>query len=1009
MSDAKGNYSLTITDQNARIVFTSVGFESKEVPVGKATLVQLNAEAGSLEEVVVVGFGTQKKVNLTGAVSHVGKETFENRPIANIGQALQGVVPNLNVDFSNGAPNTTPNFNLRGGTSMERIPNTTEYRSAMGEPLVMIDGVESTTGQLNQINPNDILDMSFIKDASAAAIYGTKAAYGVILVRTKRGEFNQEGRIMYSADANFNTPLALPDILDAYTQQKAGMDFTTWTGGQPNTAAIRKLEMIEKYQQNPTPENAWFLDGNNIVWVGDMNPFREVVRNWTPMQKHTVSTSGGGSNVNYYASLGLQDQEGMFNINTDEFKRYNALINVSARVKEYFNVDFKFAFDQSNYTAPYLVGGKGNLWQAMMGEPNKNINMPIRTGPNDPLPNTYTDNILAWISYGATNRSYDRRLSLVVSPEFNIIQNTLKLRADIGYLPQNYRLNRFSPKITQVVDSWTPTVQQAEAAEHRAYFENANRNMYTANIYFDFKKSIANKHNFSSIVGIFQERVDYQSLNNTFRGLINPNVQNPNAAEDPTLHLVSADSYTLAGRAVFGRLGYNFLERYLIEMNIRYDGHSKFTPRERFVTFPSISAAWRIADENFMKFTSNWLDDLKFRGSYGILGNQPSEAYPYQPQLSSEKSTYLINGQQVTVLNPPSLVHPQLTFEKARSINFGVDAAFLNRKLSATFEWYERTTWDILTTEDALYPSLLGATPPLVNSGELQTRGMELQLQYRNQTQSGIHYSVGVNLSDHLTTVKFFGGNNINLLVRGSNELLYTGKTIGEIWGFETGGILQEHDFESQNPNGSWSFAGPNQTRINPNLFPGYVWYRDINGDGLVDRGTRTLENSGDMRVIGNNTPRYRFAVMGNVRYKSFDLDLMFQGILHRDLWIGNGVVGNNAHNIYWGGGAGSRWMYDRSWTPDNTDAEYPMYMSPIQPQTHYLVNGAYFRLKQAILGYTMNQNITRRIGLDRLRFTLSGYNLFEFTEIPGIFDVEQISAQYPLQRTVAIGAQLAF
>lgn len=1004
-TSTEGTYTLQVSSGDAVLVFSSIGFKKLERAASMASSITLEAEDEQLlDEVVVVGFGTQKKVNLTGAIAHVGKEAFENRPVANIGQALQGLVPNLNISFGNGSPNTTPNFNLRGGTSMEFNENTKVFESVNGNPLVIIDGVESSTSALNQLNPNDVMDMSFVKDASAAAIYGTKAAYGVILVRTKRGSFNQKAKIAYSFDANFDTPAGIPDILNAYEIQKSSMDRTLWTNGVPSNADEKRLEMIKKYMDNPIPENAWYQEGNNIIWVANVNPFDEAVKKWTPMQKHSLNISGGSESINYYISGGLQDQSGMYKINTDKLKRYNVLMNLNAKVTDWFSLFGKIGFDQTNFNAPYIVGGKGSIWAAMMGETNKNINMPIQTGPNDPLPNTYTDNILAWLSYGATNRSVDRRIALLVSPEFTIIPNTLKLKADLSYQPHNYSLNRYSPQFKQIVDSWAYTSQQAEAADNRAYLERNSNNNYLINIYADYKKTWAGKHNFSTVVGFNQEQNKYDQLTNTFVGLISADIPKPDAALDPSKHTVNHESNTTAGRAVFGRINYNFAEKYFFESNVRYDGNAKFTSHERFVTFPSFSAGWRISQESFMEGTKSWLNELKIRGSWGKLGSQPKNPYPFQPIMESNKAPYLINGERIVYIDPPLLVAPTLTFEKARTWNVGFDGSFLANKLDVTFEYYNRKTTDILTDGATSFPSVLGALAPLENSGTLETKGFELALLWKQSLNNDLRYRVGVNLSDYLTTAVRYAGNATMMIYNGSNrEMMYDGKKIGEIWGYRTGGILQESDFAGKNPqNGSWIYNGAYQG----NLYPGYIWYQDIGGpdglpDGIINTGNNTLANPGDRTIIGNSTPRFKMGITGNVQYKNFDLDFLFQGVLKRDVWTGL--------TSYWGGGAGSRWMYERSWTPERTDAEFPMYGSGVNVQDRYLINGAYLRLKQAVLGYTLPQQLTKRIGLERLRFTAAGFNLFEITDIPTIFDVDQISADYPQKRSIAFGAQIVF
>ncbi|MVZ64935.1 SusC/RagA family TonB-linked outer membrane protein [Sphingobacterium sp. DK4209] len=1004
-SGQDGTFTIKVSSISSTLIISSIGFGQKEIPANQASTITLQAEEDQIEEVVVVGFGTQKKVNLTGAISHVGKEAFENRPVANIGQALQGLVPNLNISFGNGSPNTTPGFNLRGGTSMAYNQNKREFETVNGDPLVIIDGVENTTAALNQLNPNDIQDMSFIKDASAGAIYGTKAAYGVILVRTKTGEFNQKGRISYNFDSNFDTPAALPDVLNSYEIQRASMDRTTWTNGSVNSSEENKMAMIQKYLDNPIPENAWYEESGKVIWVGNVNPFETAVKKWTPMQKHTLNFSGGGEAVNYYISTGLQNQSGMYKINTDEFKRYNALINVNAKITSWFNLFGKVSFDQTHYETPYLVGGKGNLWESMLIEPGRNINMPLTTGPNDPIPNAYTDNILSWISYGARNRSVNRRISLLASPEFIIIPSRLKVKADLAYQPQSYSLNRYSPKMAQVLESWSGlTTNQTEAQENRAYLDNNDRNNYMVNIYADYNNTWADKHNFSAILGYNQEQTTYEQITNTYRRLINPDIQNPNAVEDPTLNEATRYAETLAGRAVFGRVSYNYAEKYFLESNLRYDGNAKFTKDERFVAFPSFSAGWRISQEAFMEGLRNTVNELKLRGSWGKLGNQPGSAYPYQATLGSGRASFLLNGQQIVYINPPGLVSPHLTFEKAATWNIGLDAAFLQNKLDLTFEYYNRTTTDILTNGDAAYPNTLGANPPYVNSGTLETKGMELAIAWKETLDNGLRYRVGVNLSDYLTKVKHFAGNtSLNIENASGTEIMYSGKTIGEIWGYKSGGILQESDFNGKNPaNGNWIYPGAFQGT----LHPGFLRYQDIGGpegipDGKIDKGLNKIGKSGDRIVLGNSTPRYRFGITGNVQFKNFDLDVLIQGVIKRDVWTGN--------SAYWGGGAGSKWMLERSWTPERTDAEFPMYGGAPSVNDQYLINGSYLRLKQAVLGYTLPSTITEKLKIDRLRFTVSGFNLFEISEIPNVFDVDQISSAYPQKRSVAFGAQITF
>jgi TonB-linked SusC/RagA family outer membrane protein len=998
MTDGAGGFSIRIPAENAVLTFSYMGYVKQEIDVaGKTSItVTMLEDSRELDEVVVVGFQVQKKVNLTGAVSSVSADALSNRPVANIGQVLQGVVPNLNVSISNGAPNTTPSFNVRGGTSLQYNSSNSKYEVAFGSPLILLDGFEVSETQLNQMNPNDIASVTVIKDASAAAIYGTKATYGVMLVQSKSGSFNQKGTVSYSYDVSLDKPSALPDILNSYTIQQASMDKNRWTGGSVSSADEVRLGKIQDYINNPTPENAWYNSGGAINWVANVNPYKEAVRSWTPMQKHNLSISGGGSNVNYYISLGYQRQEGMYKINTDLYRRYNALLGANAKVTEWFNVGTKISYNATDYTAPYLTVGKGNLWSAMRNEVGRNINMPLKTGPNDPIPNEYTDNILSWLLYGAKTQTYRASTILSVSPELIIVPKTLKLKADIAYTPQSTEVAGYRPKHSYVSSAgWSLVSEQAETQENRGYLERNATDGYTVNAYADFSKTFAGKHALSAVLGFNQERVTYGRLSTTLRGLFSPDIVNPSASEDVMLHAVGTSAMERAGRAGFGRIGYIFDNRYMLEVNGRYDGSSRFTPKHRYFFFPSYSAGWRISEESFMKPFSGWLNNLKLRASYGTLGSQTSSYYPYQAVMSASSASYLIDGKYAMTVSPPGLVSPTLTWEKTTTINGGVDVSLFSR-LEASFDVYQRKTKDVLTDGVAAYPALLGTSAPLENSGEIKAYGWELSLKWRDKLANGLRYDVSVALSDTKNKVLRYAGNPSRLLDR-----IYDGQTVGEIYGYENGGILQESDLVKQG--NAWVFYGPYQGRVNANLYPGYAWYKDLNGDGKVDAGAATLDDPGDRRVIGNSTPRYRYGVTANLTWKGVDLSIFFQGVGKRDAWISS--------TAYWGGGAGSQWMYDRSWTPERTGAAFPMYDSGNsgRPQSSYIVSAAYLRLKQAGLGYTLPKDLTSKVKIAKLRVHVSGYNLFEITDVPGIFDPDQLSDAYPAKRTIAFGVQVEF
>jgi TonB-linked SusC/RagA family outer membrane protein len=1017
VTDLDGKYSITVNSPNDALAFSFMGYAKQEHKVGARTEmnIQMVEDTQLLDEVVVVGFQTQKKVNLTGAVSAVGAEVFENRPVSNIGQALQGVVPNLNISIATGSPSATPTFNIRGGTSMTK--NTSgNYVVSNGEPLILIDGVETTGALLNQLNPEDIGGMSVIKDASAAAIYGTKAAFGVILITTKSGKFNQKGRVTYNFDLSYDTPSAIPDVMNSYQIQKAAMERKEWITGNytPNnwTSATDKevLDAMANYLNNPIPSNAYIKRGDGSrTWVSSMNPFDEMVRQQTPIQKHNLSFSGGGEKISYYISLGYMKQEGMYKINTDEYNRYNAMMTTTAQVTDRFKTTARLSFNQTSYQAPYMpiskLAGRDltrEIWTFMANNDNARIQMPIRLAPDDPdYPNMYTDNLLSWISYGAHSTTKATSTMLSISPEFSIVENMLTAKADLTYYPQSGAAEHYLPQHSYIDIAGSLISQHTDS--NRGNVSKSNTDNYTINAYLDFSKTFAKTHTVSAIAGFNQERTTYYILEVDMQKLFSPGILNPDASEDIGLQRPSTDGWTRTGRAAFGRINYNFADKYLLEFNGRYDGSSRFTPNERFLFFPSFSAGWRISEEQFMETTRTVLDNLKLRVSYGTLGNQPPSNYPYQAQMTSSSAGTLINGQFVSTVGAPNLISPTLTWEKATTVNFGLDATLLGNRLEASFDRYRRTTIDILTDGAVAYPAVLGAAAPTENSGKLQSDGWELSVKWNDRIVGGqLRYDVGLVLSDARTKVVHYAANPEKIITQ-----LYDGQYVGDIWGYETGGIVQESDGEwySDGAAQKWRFkegSGIIPFNGTETLYPGYLWRKDINGDGKLDDGVSTVENPGDRRVLGNSTPRFLYGLTTNWYYKGLDLNLFLQGIGKRDVWIGSGS--------YWGGsGTGAPWMYEHSWRPDRTDAAYPMYGSIPATQSGYMFNGAYLRLKQLTLGYTLPQFLKEKGKIEKLRIYVAGYNLFEITDIPDAFDPDQIAIAYPVKRTIAFGIQIGF
>lgn len=1001
ITDIDGNFMISSVPANSELVFSYMGYETQIIAIkGKKVInVTLKEDSQALDEVVVVGFGTQKKVNLTGAVASVGSDVLENKPVANVGQALQGVVPNLNVSATNASPNASPSFNVRGGTSIGlKKDKTDEWEVKSGSPLIIVDGIQVDTDYLNMMNPSDIENISVLKDASASAIYGARATYGVMLITTKTGKNDSKATVTYNLNLQWNTPSRTPDILDSYTHQLASNKQTEMTGGTVTPWMETLLAAKKKYMEDPRPENAWiYNEGSttNMTWVANNNLYENCVKTWTPLQRHNISISGGSAKTRYYISLGYQRQEGMYDVNTDVQKRYNINVNLTTKITDWFDVASKISFNTSNYNEPWLVSGKGtSVWASMKNEPGRNLNMPLKTGPNDPIPNAWTDNIFGWLAYGATRQTQNTNTVYSVTPTVTILPE-LNIKAELSYRPTEYFQKRVVPTRNYVVDNWTATID-AHTNPSTVREETTHSDYYTINAYANYNKAFG-QHNVSGVVGFNQEWYYYRKLYGEAENILTNDL--------PTLGMTTGSQYTgdneehWAIRGAFVRANYDYAGRYLFEFSGRYDGTSRFGKNSRFKFFPSFSAGWRLSEEKFMENTRSWLDNLKVRGSWGSLGNQDVANYAYIASYgAADYISWVMNNEQIKGMNPTAIIASDLTWETASTLDFGVDVTVLKGRLDATFDWYSRRTTDILMSGTKL-PAILGASVPKRNSGELKTNGWELSLKWKDQLSNGIRYDVGLVLSDYQTEVVKFTGNPNGLL-----STLYDGMKMGDIWGYETVGILQESDFTT-NENGKYVLIGPDQSKVHSTLYPGDVRYADLNDDNEISPGDNTLENPGDRKVIGNSTPRFQYGITGNISWKNFDLNIFFQGIGKKDVWIND--------NVFWGGSvtAGNWEMYKNSWTPERTDAKYPMYAGRISGtvQSGYLFNAAYLRLKTLALGYTLPKAWVNKAKLSNVRLSISGYNLFEITQIPDLYDPDQISSSYPMMRSVAFGLQVGF
>lgn len=1009
ITDIDGKYSVSVPGNKSVLTFSFVGYTTKEVTVGnqKSINVTLSEDSKMIDEVVVIGFQSQKKGNLTASVASVGAEALENRPVANIGQALQGMVPGLNISIEGGDPNKVPSLNIRGATTFRQRGTSNDDKNKFdvksGSPLILLDGVEITAEDLNQLNPNDIDNMSFLKDASAAAIYGTRATFGVILVTTKGGNYNQKAKIDYSYNLAFDQPYELPDILDSYYIYKALRDKEVWTGTIAEYSQHDRdmLDHMMAYMKDPVNNKPYFMEGDAIQWVGNTNPYKELVKSWTPTQKHNLSISGGGDRISYYISLGMQDQKGMYEIKTDRLKRYNAMLSINAKVTKWFNVAAKASYNVFDYEGPTQQTDGMNLWSyAKSYYPENFIYQPVLTGPDDFLPNHPTENPVSYLYAGGRNISSRRKTILSISPEFTIIPKILKIKADLSVAPTTYQKEKTHPKQARVNNSWT-ALETRWATENTGEVTRSTTDRYAINVYADYNQTFKEKHNVSVLLGLNQEEESYAGSTLYLKNMLDPYILNPELVQDVTANTSANSHHEIASRALFGRIMYNYMSRYLIELDARYDGSSKFPKDSRFQFFPTVSLGWRVSEEKFMEWSKDWLDNFKIRASWGRLGSQPDSEYPYQSVFSTSEGYFLFDGTRYpTGINTPSLINPNLTWEKSTTKNLGFDFTFLQSRLTFTADIFERKVTDILIPGGKDYPALIGDDDlPFENAGILKTTGFELQAKWSDKLANGFRYSVGVALSDDKAKVVSYPSNPTNKIGDG---VLYKGYTVGDIWGYVTEGILQEGDFDGVGANGKPLYHGPYFK--GGQAYPGYIWYQDLDHDGVITTGLNTVDDPGDRKVIGNNAPRYRYNITANFQYKGFDLDLMFQGVGKRDYWL-------SSTSSYWGNGAGSWEVYNNSWTPERTDAKFPMYGSGTgsYAQTGYLLDASYIKLKQVILGYTFPRALINKIGLEKLRLNLAAYNLFTISAMPKYYDADYLSDAYPPKRTFSVGIQVGF
>lgn len=998
MTDSDGKFTLEKVEPGAVLRVSVQGYTTKEVIWTGADLrIILEDSPEYLDEVVVVAFGTRKKVNLTGAVSTVDAKEISARPVNSVVDALQGTVPGMNFFTGSlgGALNSTKTFNIRGTGTIGS--------GSSVSPLVLIDGIE---GDLNTLNPHDVAGISVLKDASASSIYGSRAAGGVILVTTKSGS---EGRasVNYSNSFRFNSPLNMPEMMDSYTWALY-MNEASVNAGSGRWFLDSHLQKIKNAQSDPNAQkmfannsNRWEVwDVTDILPVGNTDWLKEHFGN-SFSQEHNLSVSGGSGKTRYYFSAYALDRDGALRHGDDNIQRYSVSGKITTALFSWADIGYYVRFGRTDYVSPSWIDDQVFYHNVMRYWPI----VPTKDPNGHWVPESFISELENGGKHKEQNDVLAQQLSLKVRPLPGMTVN----------VELNYRINT-----TNFHKDWLTTYGYdvdgnpyvSNNANSSVYEYNEKNNYFNPNVYAEYARSFG-IHNFTVMAGFQSELLNKRNFSAQQNGILSGLPTLNTTSTDPKVG-GAYDSWSTAG--FFGRLNYDLDGRYLFEANIRYDGSSRFTSDKRWNWFPSFSAGWNIAREAFMKPYKDVVNTLKLRASWGRLGNQNTDNwYPFYPTMgySAKGGYWLVGTQKPNISSEPALVSALLTWEKSRTWEVGLDWGFLSDRLTGSFGYFQRKTYDMVGPAPEL-PDILGISVPKVNNLDMTSKGWDLQIGWRDFIKD-FHYGVSLTLSDNFVVIDKYPNESKNL----NNH--YPGARLGDIWGYTTVGIAKTD--EEMNAH----LAKADQSRLGSNWSAGDIMYADLNGDGVVDGGQNTAGDPGDLKVIGNSTPRYNFGLNLTAEWKGLDLKVFFQGTLKRDYWPGGGTA------PFWGASGISKWQalgltqhldYFRADASNplgqNLDSYYPKVnwsgSRNNYTQTRYLQNAAYARLKNLTVGYTLPQTLSRRFFVERLRFFASGENLFTITKFTETADPELagigdwgFGKTYPLSKTFSVGLDITF
>ncbi len=1018
-TDVDGAFSLKVSSLNATIVVSYIGMETQEIALnGRDNIdVTLKDSGGvNLEEVVVVGYGVQKKINATGSVKTIDNAVLESRPITNAVQGLQGAVAGLNItNDSGGAPGEQMNINIRGVGSIGEGSNSS--------PLVLIDGME---GDLSTINPNDIANISVLKDAAAASIYGSRAPFGVILVTTKSGQKGTS--VTYSGNLRFSKPVSVPNTLDSYTFALVVNDSRTNAGQSPMFSG-NHLNRLLQYQNGLLADATMPKEDGKDEWLGQVNSWGNT--NWydvylkdhTFSQEHNLSVSGGGDKVTYYLSGNFMDQGGLFNFADEGFKRLALTGKTNIKFNNYVSLNWTTRIISTDNDKPSALN---SLFFHNIGRRYPTIPLYLPNGEYHE--NSMVQSIKDGGRINQKTQQFYNQANLLIEPikgwqihaeinsriEHNPYTRQFKPISVTGpYGGQKYLQVLEGVPAQKKINQWGNFQVYPSAGE--SYYEKANTaiNYFSTNTYTDYSLRLGEHHNFKFLAGVQTEYYRTETDRMASSNVLDPDKPflPSEVGGETTMMAQKKGEWSSVG--IFGRINYNFADRYMAEVNLRGDAASRFPTDQRWGVFPSFSIGWNIAQEKFWEsLRYKGFEYLKLRASYGTLGNQNTTSfYPYYQQMNTNGGQLILGGSQATVLPVYDPFSSSLTWEKIENVGAGIDWGFFSNRLTGAFDWYQRTTKDMVGPAMAL-PGIFGADAPKTNNAELRTRGWELEISWRDRIGRDFNYGISASLSDYKTVITKYDSpdNKINGW--------YQGKTYGDIWGYRVVGIAQ-----SDNEMNAYLEKHP-QIAIGDKWGGGDIMYANLDDDPAISPGAGTLDNHGDQTIIGNTTPRYAYSFTLEAQWKWIDFRAYFQGIGKRDYYIDEstffGITQEwqmsffEQHLDYF--------RYADSPLGANFDSYYGrvrMDRNNTQCADRWIQDASYLRLKNLQIGFSLPQNTKLAKYVKKARLYFSGENLFTVSKLK-IFDPEALKTNddtydggagkcYPQYRTFSVGLELTF